>query len=223
MFKKNMWEKLLLFNNKSEPRLWDDYQQIKSNIEFTSFRKGYQSFSIISPQSGEGKTMASCHLAMIFASEGHKVLLIDGNLAKPMLHHLFEVDNGQGLSNVLVGQLKLSDAILKTRFSGLNVLPSGPDSKYSKTMFQTSAMESLLDEAKTSHDYIFIDNSSALVGNTGKLISSKSDGTVLVIKDKRTDIDEMIEAKIALEAYEVNILGVIFIGKKLPMMKRVFS
>ncbi|WP_190238721.1 CpsD/CapB family tyrosine-protein kinase [Salipaludibacillus neizhouensis] len=221
MFDKYKNQHFLTFYNRTESKLFKDYKHIKSNIEFAAYKNKYQTVSFISPTSGEGKTTTCCHLALTFAREGKNVLLIDGNLNHPMLNKIFHVKNDYGLSNVLVGQKKLSESINTTQFESLKLLTSGPTMANFNPILQSSAMDHLIGEVKEKFDFIFIDNPPVLDSDTGKIIASKSDGTVLVVRDHKTDINEMLEAKRVLDAYAVNLIGVIFNGKKLSIKDRL--
>lgn len=221
MFDKYKNQHFLTFYNRAESKLSKDYKNIKSNIEFAAYKNKYQTISFISPTSGEGKTTTCCHLALTFARDGKNVLLIDGNLNHPMLHKIFHVKNDYGLSNVLVGQTKLSESINTTQFEGLKLLTSGPTVSNFNPLLHTSAMDHLIKGVKDTFDYIFIDNSPVLDSDTGKIIASKSDGTVLIVRDHKTEVDEMLEAKRVLATYSVNVIGVIFNGKKRSIKDRL--
>jgi len=214
-------EHLVTFFKQSQSRLGYDYKKIKSNIEFASYKKNYKSFSIISANNGEGATTTCLHLAMTFAKDGKKVLLIDGNLQKPILNKLFLIENDYGLSNVLIGQKKFADVLNMTEFADMKLITAGQGNNHFKNLFNSSAMENLLEEAKQSFDYIFIDNSAIFDGETGKIIASKTDGTVFVVRNKKTEVKQMIEAKKVLKTYDVNLLGVILNDKNPSLSKKL--
>lgn len=64
-------------------------------------------FTSASPS--EGKSTVAANSAVVFAQEGKRVLLIDGDMRKPTVHYTFHLTNTSGLSNLLTGQTHLEE------------------------------------------------------------------------------------------------------------------
>ena len=66
--------------------------------------QGIKSFLVTSSEAAAGKSTASANIAVAFAQQGKKVLLIDGDLRKPTVNITFKVQNRVGLTNILMHQ-----------------------------------------------------------------------------------------------------------------------
>lgn len=212
---------MLHFYQQSGAILNEEFQRIKTNLEFSSFKENYRTFSFSSPEDGEGKTTTICHLALTMAREGKKVLLIDGNFKKPSLEKLFQIKSDIGLSNVILGQKKLVDTINTTEFEGLHLLTTGPYSNQIVKLIHSSAMNNLLLEAKRRFDFVLIDTEPILKAKSGKILSSKCDGTIMIVRNKKTNAQDLCEAKQALISYGANVLGVIYNDKRYGLLSRL--
>src|SRR5699024_919019 len=87
------------------------YLKIRTNLQFASIDKELRSILITSAAASEGKSMTTANLAVVYAQQGKKVLLVDADLRKPTVHYTLRLDNLSGLSTILVGEDRLSEAI----------------------------------------------------------------------------------------------------------------
>src|SRR5699024_5388508 len=87
----------------------EKYRTIRTNLQFASIDKELESMLVTSSGPGEGKSMTTANLAVVYAQQGKRVLLIDADLRKPTVHYTFRLDNLRGLSNILVGENTLQE------------------------------------------------------------------------------------------------------------------
>ena len=85
---------------------------IRTNLQFSSADKEVKTILVTSSIAGEGKSFISSNLAVAFAQNGKKVLLIDCDLRRGRLHRIFNLENDKGLSNLLISDIQAN-------FSGL--------------------------------------------------------------------------------------------------------
>src|SRR5262249_20848367 len=78
---------------------------------------------VTSSNPGEGKTTVISNLAIALAQADQRVLLVDGDMRRPRLHDIFDLENRVGLGDVLSGRSQLS--VLETKIPNLFLLPSG--------------------------------------------------------------------------------------------------
>ena len=94
----------LITNLNPKSPISEQYRTIRTNIQFSSVDEELRSILFTSSGPGEGKSMTTANIAVTYAQQGKKVLLIDADLRKPTVHYTFRLDNLKGLSNVLVDE-----------------------------------------------------------------------------------------------------------------------
>ena len=121
-----MISKHIVTKNKPKSPISEAYKIIRTNIQFSSFENPIKSFLVTSSLPGEGKSTTISNLAVTFAQSGNKVLLIDCDLRKPVLHKLFGISNKEGLTNAVAGRGNVKKYIQSTEMENLFLLPSVP-------------------------------------------------------------------------------------------------
>ncbi|MEK7289743.1 MAG: GNVR domain-containing protein, partial [Planctomycetota bacterium] len=104
----------------------ESYRTVRNSIRFSCLDKPLKRILITSAGPGEGKTLTAVNLSISIAREGKKVLLMDTDLRRSMVHKHFNLDAKVGVTNVLLGEKDIKDAIFKTELEGLFVMPAGP-------------------------------------------------------------------------------------------------
>jgi len=133
--------------------------------------------AISSANPGEGKTTVISNLAIALARINRRVLLIDGDMRKPRMHHIFDLDNEVGLSNTLAGDSSL--AIQATKIPNLFVLPSG--SGADEHLVFTAQLRQLVQRLRKDFDMILLDTPPLLQVSDARLMSNLADAVVLVV------------------------------------------
>ncbi len=209
-----------IFYEAAGTKLDQEYGRIKANIVFGAKKRHSQVFSVLSQNKYEGKTTLISYLGISFSKEEKRVLLIDGNFDSPRLHKIFGIENDEGFSNLLADGGVLQDAVIKSEFPGLSILPSGTISKQLESVIQTNAMDDILYQAKRMYDYVFIDTGSLQTNVTAKLLAAKSDSSLVVVRRMKTSTHDLHELKTSLESYEIHVTGALFNTRKLAWLKR---
>ncbi|WP_396128577.1 CpsD/CapB family tyrosine-protein kinase [Exiguobacterium mexicanum] len=106
----------------------EQYRTIRTNLEFTAVDDDLQTMVITSASSGEGKSTTSSNLAVVYAQQGKKVLLVDCDMRRPTAHFTFRLSNGIGLSTVLAKKTTVEKATHSTQIENLDSDRSRPDS-----------------------------------------------------------------------------------------------
>ena len=194
---------MLILENNPKSVAAESYRTLRTNIQYSSFDNPVKSIVITSAEPGEGKSTTSANLALSFAQDGKKVILIECDLRKPILHKEFQISNSRGLSEFLIGNVEFSKVVYKHE-SGLHVLPSG--------LVPPNPAEMLASRAK--YDYIILDTPPVNAVTDSKILSTKVDGTILVVKYGYTKKDTVMEAVKGLKAVNANIIGTVFNGEE---------
>lgn len=186
----------------------ESYRTLRTNIQYSSIDKKIRSIVITSARPEEGKSTVSGNLALSFAQNGKKVIIIDCDLRKPSMHKKFNISNLYGLSEVLIEKETLDNAIQEYN-PNLCVLTSGKIPPNPAEMINSNSMNNLLQELKDEYDFIIIDSPPLENVTDGQILSAKVDGTILVIKAGESKMDAVKEAKNLLNKVGANIIGIV--------------
>ena len=184
------------------------YRTLRTNIQYSSIDKEIKSIVVTSACPMEGKSTVSGNLALSFAQNGKKVIIVDCDLRKPSIHRKFNISNLCGLSEVMIGKETLGNAIQKYK-SNLHILPSGKIPPNPSEMINSTTMSNLLEELKVEYDIVIIDSSPLEAVTDGQILSTKADGTILVLKAGVSKIESVKEAKNLLNKVGANIIGLV--------------
>lgn len=159
--------------------------------------KDLQVIAITSAVHSEGKSSVSSQLAVsIGRSIKEPVLLIDGDLRVPDVHHIFEVPNEMGMAAVLDGRATLDEAIITSWSDTVHLLPAGRLKKSPHKLMSIEALTELLDELRTRYRYIVIDTPPILSASEALMLAKVADGTVL---STRRNVSRESQVRIAYE------------------------
>lgn len=204
----NQTHKGFIVEGKPKSVVSEAYRTLRTNIQYSSYDKKIQTIVVTSAEAAEGKSTVSGNLALTFAQSNNKVILVDCDLRKPSLHKKFQISNLIGLSEVILGKESIEHAIQK-RNDNLYVLTSGKIPPNPSEMLASSAMNGLLNLLKEQFDVIILDSAPICAVTDAQVLSTRADGTIIVIRAERTKRDRVVEAKMLLDKVGANILGVV--------------
>jgi succinoglycan biosynthesis transport protein ExoP len=175
-----------LENPKAE--LSEAYFSIHSNLAFATSHGLPKSFIVTSTKPGEGKSTTALALARIAGRTGKRVLLVDADMRKPSLHHRFEIENQEGLSNLLAGGDNLMALVHAAPFKGGFILLSGPTPPSPAELLSGDRMRSLVEDMLRHFDHVIIDAPPVLGLTDAPLLASNVEGCVFVIQAGESSI-----------------------------------
>ena len=204
----------LVASSHSKSVIAEQYRTVRTNIEYTAIDKEMKSILVTSAAPGDGKSTTSCNLAIVFAQQGKRVLLVDVDLRKPTIHKKFCIHNRIGLSSVLTKKHEAVDAIIDTSVKNLSVLTSGPIPPNPAELLTSKAMENLLDMLKQEFDVVILDSPPVLAVADAQILSKHTDGVILVVSSGKTETEQGKKAKQLLVSANAPLLGVVLNNKK---------
>jgi len=201
---------------KKDPKspITEQYRTIRTNIQYASVDQAIRSIIVTSTGPTEGKSTTTANLAVVFAQQGKKTLLIDADLRKPTGHYTFQLPNTVGLTSVLTKQVELMEAVQMTDVENLYILTSGPIPPNPAELLASASMEYLLKEAYNSFDFILFDTPPILAVTDAQVLANIVDGSILVTSSGTTDRDGAIKAKELLSSANAKLLGAVLNNKK---------
>lgn len=204
---------ITMFDSKSP--ISEQYRTIRTNIQFSSVDYDVKTLMVTSSGPGEGKSTTAANLAVVFAQQGKRVLLVDADMRKPTVHYTFNHTNSIGLTSVLTRQLTIDKAVKESAEKNLFVLTSGPIPPNPAELLSSQMMKQFFKEAQEYFDLIVFDTPPLLAVTDAQLLANKCDGTVLVVSSGKTQNDMLLKAKELLDSAQSKLLGVVLNNKKI--------
>lgn len=215
-------KKLITYYNPESP-ISETYRTLRTNIQYSSVDEPLRTLIVTSSSPGDGKTTTVANLAVTYAQEGKRVLIVDTDLRKPSLHHWFTVSNMVGLTSALTNQIHWSEAVKNTNVEGLSLLSAGPTPPNPSEMLNSKKMQQLIEEFKEYYDLILFDASPALIISDSLIMAAKCDGVLLVINGGVTKRHHAEKLYVSLERVNAKVLGVVLNNKRKRERKKAYA
>jgi capsular exopolysaccharide synthesis family protein len=185
------------------------YRVLRTNLAFTEGGSHRGAFSVLSSGAGEGKSTTCFNLAFVCAQQGEKVLLIDADLRRPVQHTILGVSNRFGLTNVLLRDVPVEEAIKATSVPNLHFLPSGRLPRTSLGVLDPKRIGELITSLKTKYDVVLIDTPPLVGISDSSIIAKETDGAIIVVQYRKYPREMLMKAKQMVEALGVNVIGAV--------------
>jgi len=210
-----MYRSQLISTLKPRDPVGENYRTLRTNLQFANVDEEITSLLVTSSMPGEGKTLTSANLAIAFAELGKSVLLIDGDMRKPIQHQVFGVTRDPGLSDCAVRSLALEQAIRPTQTPKLKLMPAGTLPPNPVELIASQRMTDLLQQLQRIFDLLIIDSPPVGVVTDPLLWSTHVKNVLLVFRFAETNHKNGREALAALNRSKAHVLGVILNGVRL--------
>jgi succinoglycan biosynthesis transport protein ExoP len=184
------------------------FKSIRTNVLFSSAEDGMRSVVVTSSGPGEGKSIVSANLAVALAQAGQRVLLLDGDMRRPRVHEIFGTDQEPGVSNILTGGAKPSDAIKRCpTVHGLWLLPSGHIPPNPAELLGSHRFREFIGSLEEHFDWVIIDSPPVLVVTDSSIVANHASGVVFVVGSDKTGRQAARTAVEQLDATNARIIG----------------
>ena len=188
-------------------RVSEAYASVIASLRFSTEEGLPKTFMITSTRSGEGKSSSSLAIAQILSRLGNRVLLIDGDLRKPIFR---TANENIGLTYLLTGEEQnVIDHISATQFENLHLLPAGPTPPNPADLLSSARMHSLLRELEASYDAVVIDAPPVMGLADAMLLASIANNVLFVIESGKTRTKAALEALGLLRNTGARIVGAV--------------
>lgn len=137
--------------------LFDAYLTVQTNLSFTTEHGLPRSIAVTSTRPAEGKSTTAFALATTIARAQRKVILIDGDMRSPSVHHLGGVDHDHGLSNFLAGDDELTNLTFELEEFGFIAMSAGPIPPNAAELLTGGRLSLLIERLLKSFDHVIID------------------------------------------------------------------
>jgi Mrp family chromosome partitioning ATPase len=222
--------------------LLEPFRTLRSNLEFFAVERSQSTWLITSCVPQEGKSTCAVNLALSLALSGKRVVVVDADLRRPMIHEYVGLAQAPGLSNLLAGTTGLEEALQlvkadeflppnsrrgpsETRASVMQrnvyVLSSGPVPPNPAELLTSSRMTKLVKELSGMCDCVLIDAPPALAVSDAATMARLADGVLVVVRLGATSRDQVYEVRQLFARKNVRVVGAVaFERPRSPIMGR---
>lgn len=190
----------------------ESYRVLRTNVMFSLPGEGCKCVGVTSPAPGDGKSTTAANLAIALSQIGKKVILIDCDMRLPTVATAFDISAAPGLSDFLVGQAKIEDAVRRCNDYSISILPSGNLPPDATGLLEDRQLDSLFSALKKIFDYIIVDLPPVNTVPDAMILSKYMDGFLIAVREQKTkhrEIDQMLRQ---IRLADVRVLGFVNTG-----------
>lgn len=201
----------LIVEQKPKSIFAEAYRTIKTNIEYSLSEKQIQTILITSANLQEGKSTVAANLGLTFAENEKTVIIVDCDFRNPSLHQKFNLHNDHGLSDIIIDK-KSVEIVIQKYNENLYILSSGNLTEKPASTLSSKAMNDVLIALKKKYDVIILDSAPIKAVTDAQILSTKVDGTLIVVRAGITHIESALEAKNLINKVGGTLIGTVLNG-----------
>jgi capsular exopolysaccharide synthesis family protein len=190
---------------------------LRNTVESETKEHNTRTIVFTSAVGREGKTTVLSAFARVLAiGQGESILLVDCSIRNPKLHRLFGVENDKGIIDYLDGKEDLPNLIHHLGVPGIDLITAGTteDVDISMPLFNSDRMSLFMREVSEAYEYVLIDTSAVLEAPETPIISSYSDGVIMIIHIGKTRREVIKRAILMIEKHDGRFIGTVLNRKK---------
>jgi non-specific protein-tyrosine kinase len=188
----------------------EDFRTLRNNILYSTSKKSFRMLLITSTTPGEGKSICIANLAVVMATMGQRVILVDSDFRRASQNSIFNLPNETGLSTAIQTRgSKVSQYLQDVGIANLKVLTSGPMPDNPNLLFESEQMHEILQEFKTQADVVLFDSPPILVVADAVTLGTMVDGVILVVEAGSTHADEIRHVVAEMRRIHVPFIGAV--------------
>ena len=200
----------------------ENIRRLRTALYFHATDEKSKVFQITSPIAGDGKTTLTANLAASLANAGKRVVVVDADMRRPRLHKCFDVAQDAGLSELLIGEISLPQAIKSTCMENLSIITSGTIPPNPSELLSMPSFAELLQALREDYEYVLVDTPPVLAVSDPLVVSNQVQGTILTIRLRKETRAAARLAQEALIEANAHLLGMVVNGLD-PRSEKAFG
>lgn len=186
------------------------YKSLRTNLDFMAGSMDARALVITSTLPEESKSNVAANLAFTLAESGKKVVLVDCDLRKPVLHRYLKAGhNVKGVSNILSNQCKLAEALQELQEEKIDFLPAGTPPPNPSEMLGQPQMKQLVDTLRETYDFVIFDAPPVSMVTDAAVLGRYADGVVFVVRSDYAATEAARNAVKKLQDAGTKVLGTV--------------
>jgi succinoglycan biosynthesis transport protein ExoP len=163
------------------------FRSLRTSLMAQKSSTGPHLVAVTSAQPLEGKTTTAANIAMALAVGGARVLLIDADMRRPNVHKVVRLNNDRGLSQLLAGQARMREVVLRTHDPNLLVITAGRSPSNPSELLASERMRALIAGLESGpFDWVIIDTPPILAVTDAAIVAPLVNGVMFVIGSEMT-------------------------------------
>jgi capsular exopolysaccharide synthesis family protein len=192
----------------------ESFRVLRTNLAFVGTADHARTIVLTSTLPGEGKTTTAANLGVVLAESGASVCLIEADLRRPRLLEYFGLEGAVGLTDLLIGRADLADILQPYGKHQLWLLGAGQIPPNPSELLGSPAMRECLQEVAEKFDYVLLDGPPMLPVTDSAVLSTITDGALVVVGSGLVTRDQLRTAVEGLDAVSAKVLG--FVLNRVP-------
>jgi receptor protein-tyrosine kinase len=191
----------------------EEFRTLRTRLNHMQSLQPIHTIVMSSPSPAEGKSLAAVNLALAQSHlAGNNTLLCDFDFRRPIVHNLFQIDRTPGITDFLLGKASLEEVIKKVAGTNLYIMPAGEAVINPLELLNLKEVKQMIQALPRLFNWVILDSPPLLFAADANLLSTMSDGAIIVVRIGHTTVDSITRAIQSL--CENNVLGVVANGAR---------
>lgn len=202
-----------------DPALAEAFRALRTSIQFVHLARPVRSIQVTSAGATEGKTTTVAGLAVTLAQAGNRVVVVDGDLRRPRIHQLFDIDPSVGLTGVLTDEATVDEVLHPVADQPrLALVPYGSVPPNPSDLLATTRFRDLISTLEDECDFVVVDTPPLLPVADARVVAGAVDATLLVVAAERSKVKDVQLATDLLRQVDAPLVGVVL--NQVPTSRR---
>ena len=202
----------------------ESYKSIRTNLMYTfGSNKNGNIVAFSGAEINAGKSVTCANLAIAFAQNGFRILVVDADMRRPKQQKLFKKTHTEGLSRLISGQCSFEEAVIRGAAPNLDLIPAGPLPPNPSELLSVAAMDEFLEKVSAEYDYVFIDTPPINYVTDCLAFANKINGIILVARHGHTEKDDFAKAELKIKSINARIVGTIINDAVVEKSKKYYK